>query len=89
MVGLAGARGCPVHVLLSKCDKLGRNEARETLRRVRAELGEQATAQLFSAVTGEGADEARRVLKAMLAGGRAYAADADAAPLLQPWERPG
>jgi GTP-binding protein len=70
MVEMAAAHDCPVHVLLSKSDKLGRNEARETARRVRAELADAASAQLFSAVSGEGLDEARRVLKSMLLGRR-------------------
>jgi GTP-binding protein len=61
--------GCPVHVLLSKADKLGRGEGTKVLREARAALGSRATAQLFSAVAGQGLDEARRVLKAMLAGG--------------------
>lgn len=87
MIEVAGARGCPAHVLLSKCDKLSRNEARETLRRVRSELGESATTQLFSAVSKEGIDDARRVLKAMLA--REGTAAGSPEPLVQPWERRG
>ena len=58
--------GCPVHVLLSKADKLGRGEALKVLREARAALGDGATVQLFSATDGQGLDEARRVLKAML-----------------------
>jgi GTP-binding protein len=77
MIEMAGAHDCPVHVLLSKCDKLGRNEARDTIRRVRAELADAASAQLFSAMSGEGLDEARRVLKSMLLGKRAAAAGAE------------
>jgi len=59
--------GCPVHVLLSKADKLGRGEATKVLRETRAALGTSATVQLFSALDGQGLDEGRRVLKAMLA----------------------
>lgn len=66
MIGYARSRGLPVHLLLSKCDKLTRNEGRTTLRRVVAELGADATAQLFSAVTGEGVEDARKRLEAML-----------------------
>ena len=58
--------GCPVHVLLSKADKLGRGEALKVLREARAALGDGATVQLFSATDGQGLDEARRSLKAML-----------------------
>lgn len=68
MVEMAAAHECRVHVLLSKSDKLGRNEARETVRKVRADLADAATVQLFSAVSGEGLDEARRALKSMLQG---------------------
>lgn len=85
MIELARARGCPVHVVLSKCDKLGRNEARDTLKRVGAELGEAASVQLFSAVSKEGVDVARRSLKRMLA--RDAPAPATPEPLLQPWEQ--
>ena len=67
MIELARSRGCPVHVLLSKSDKLGRNDARSTLQRARAELGEAATTQLFSALNKEGVDQARAVLGRMLA----------------------
>ena len=66
----AAARGRPVHVLLTKCDKLGRNEGRTTLQRVKAELGDRATVQLFSAVSGEGVDAAQGALDALLAGRR-------------------
>lgn len=66
MLDYATARGRPAHVLLTKCDKLPRNEGREMLRKARAVLGERATTQLFSAVTGEGVDAARGALDAML-----------------------
>ena len=68
MLDYAAARSRPAHVLLTKSDKLGRNEAREALKKTRARLGERATAQLFSAVTGEGVDNARGALGALLAG---------------------
>lgn len=67
MLGYAAACGCPVHVLLSKADKLGRNEAREVLKKTRALLGGETTAQVFSAVSGDGLDAARGALDAMLA----------------------
>jgi GTP-binding protein EngB required for normal cell division len=56
-----------VHVLLSKADKLGRNESRELLKKTRALLAGRATAQLFSAVTGDEVDAARGALDALLA----------------------
>jgi len=89
MIEMAAGRGSPVHVLLSKSDKLGGNAARETLRRVRAELGDAATAQLFSAVTRAGVDEARGVLRRMLAGTRVERPEAGGEPLVQSWEQRG
>ena len=67
MLAYARSRGVPAHVLLSKCDKLGRNEARQTLQTVRRSLGERADAQLFSAQSGEGVDTAQGALDALLA----------------------
>lgn len=86
MIEFARSRGCPVHVLLSKSDKLGRNEARATLQRARAELGEAASTQLFSALDKLGVDEARAVLSRMLAG-RGSAAGAEPAAG-EPWPGP-
>ena len=56
-----------VHVLLSKADKLTRNEGNKVLKEARAVLGESATAQLFSVHDKTGVEEAQRVLKAWLA----------------------
>jgi len=54
--------GMPVHVLLTKADKLKRGPAQATLLRVRNELARQAPAgstsvQLFSALKGSGVEE--------------------------------
>lgn len=68
MLEYAQARGRPVHVLLTKADKLSRNEGRMTLQKTQATLGERATAQLFSAVSGEGVDAAQGALDALLKG---------------------
>jgi GTP-binding protein len=54
--------GRPVHVLLSKSDKLGKNAARKCLAEVKRGLGDNASVQLLSAHKGEGVDEARAVL---------------------------
>ena len=67
MMELVAARGLPVHLLLTKADKVGRNEALPTLRRTQAAAGGRATAQLFSALSKEGVDEARKTLRAMFA----------------------
>jgi GTP-binding protein len=69
MMDLVAGRGLPVHLLLTKADKVGRNEALPTLRRVQSAVAGRATAQLFSALSKEGVDEARRALRAMFAGG--------------------
>ncbi len=63
MLGFARACGRSVHLLLTKSDKLSRNEAASTLAKVRRELGDQATAQLFSATKKTGVDEARKALR--------------------------
>jgi GTP-binding protein len=60
------APGLPVHVLLSKADKLNRNESAQTLKAAKAELGARATVQLFSVPGKTGIDEAQRVLAAWL-----------------------
>jgi GTP-binding protein len=55
----------PVHVLLSKSDKLSRQEAQATLREVRAELRSYAdnyTAQLFSSSKKHGMEEAEEII---------------------------
>ncbi|MGH8196904.1 MAG: ribosome biogenesis GTP-binding protein YihA/YsxC [Steroidobacteraceae bacterium] len=70
MLEYASARGLPAHVLLSKSDKLGRNEARQVLQTARRALGERAGVQLFSAESGEGVDTAQGALDALLAGKR-------------------
>ena len=69
--------GCPVHVLLTKADKIKRQAATSALAQVRKELGTQAEAQLFSAVKDQGLDTARRSLTALLAGTQKKASDAE------------
>jgi GTP-binding protein len=66
MLEWTGAQSLPVHLLLTKADKLGRGESMATLKKVRAEVGEGVTAQLFSAVKKTGVDEARKVVLTML-----------------------
>lgn len=68
---LEWCRSCtlPVHVLLTKSDKLKRGPAKSTLLQVRRWLEEQgiaATAQLFSAVHRSGVEAARVVLDGWL-----------------------
>jgi GTP-binding protein len=63
---LEWSRGTPLHVLLSKADKLNRSQAAAALRAASASLGGLATAQLFSAGAGTGVSEAQEVLAAWL-----------------------
>jgi GTP-binding protein len=67
MLEWTGAQNLPVHLLLTKADKLGRGESMATIKKVRNEVGEGVTAQLFSAVAKTGVDEARREVLKMLA----------------------
>ena len=66
MLDYAAARGCRVHVLLTKADKLSRNEARRTLLKTRQQLGKAVTVQLFSASIGEGVAAAVWALETLL-----------------------
>jgi GTP-binding protein len=62
LIAWARESGHPVHVLMTKCDKLARAELGRTLAAARQALAASATAQAFSAVDGTGLDEARRQL---------------------------
>lgn len=66
MLALAEAAELPVHVLLTKADKLKRGQAASALLQVRRELGPETTVQLFSALSRQGTDEAREVLARFL-----------------------
>ncbi|MGH8378697.1 MAG: ribosome biogenesis GTP-binding protein YihA/YsxC [Gammaproteobacteria bacterium] len=59
----------PVLVLLNKADKLSSSAARGIQRSVAAELGGYAQAQVFSALSGNGIEDARRTLNVWLADG--------------------
>ena len=66
MIQYARSCGRAVHVLLTKADKLTRNQGASVLAGVRRQLGDTATAQLLSAPKKTGVDEARKALKAFL-----------------------
>jgi GTP-binding protein len=70
MLEMAEAYALPVHILMSKADKLKRGQAARALQTARAELGDRATVQLFSALKRSGVDEARSRLDAQLTGQR-------------------
>lgn len=65
MLSWAEHAGRPVHVLLTKADKLTRNHQNQALAKVRKALPE-ASLQLFSAQDGTGVDVARQRLAAWL-----------------------
>jgi GTP-binding protein len=59
----------PVHILLTKADKLKRGAAAKSLQQVRNEIGQigsRASVQLFSALNRQGIDEAHEVLDGWL-----------------------
>jgi GTP-binding protein len=66
MLDWAEAAGCPVHVLLTKADKLSRGAGAAVLLKLRKALGEFADVQLFSALKGTGVEPARAALDAWL-----------------------
>ena len=71
MLGWCGDAGLPVHILLTKADKLGRAAAARTLAQVQQAFPATApiTVQLFSAHAGTGLDEARARVVGWLEGG--------------------
>ena len=69
MLDWFGHSGRPVHVLLTKSDKLSRNAANQTLLAVRKELNEHwdnCTVQLFSSLKKQGVEEAEKIIGAWL-----------------------
>jgi GTP-binding protein len=69
MLDWFGVTGRPVHVLLTKADKLTRSEAAATLAKVRSALalrGEGHTVQLFSSLKRTGIEEAEARIAALL-----------------------
>ena len=66
MLAFAESGNLPVHILLTKADKLSRGQAAKALLEVRKELGDRAGVQLFSALKRSGDTEARDRLEAFL-----------------------
>ena len=66
MLDWSTASGMPMHILLTKADKLAFGAAKNTLLKVQQEIrkrwGERITIQLFSAPKRQGIDEAQKVL---------------------------
>ncbi|NWG38488.1 MAG: YihA family ribosome biogenesis GTP-binding protein [Hydrogenophilaceae bacterium] len=61
-------RGLPVHILLTKADKLSRGAAGKTLHEVRKALknSPQVSVQLFSSLAKQGIEEAEGIIKSWL-----------------------
>ena len=68
MLAFADSVGLPVHVLLTKADKLKRGQAAKAELEVRRDLEGVASVQQFSALTRTGEDEARAKLAQFLSG---------------------
>jgi len=68
MIAFASSVSLPIHVLLTKSDKLKRGKAATALLQVKKELGDTATVQLFSALNRQGVEEAREILERFLSG---------------------
>lgn len=66
MLSFARSVDLPVHVLLSKADKLKRGPASAALLQVRKQLDGNAGVQLFSALNRQGVEEARQALETFL-----------------------
>jgi GTP-binding protein len=67
MLAFGEAVGLPVHILLTKADKLKRGQAARAMLEVRSELGDAVTIQYFSALSRQGEEEARARLEEFLA----------------------
>lgn len=68
MLAFAASVNRPVAILLAKADKLKRGQASRARSRVMVEVGDGAGVILFSAVDGQGVEEAGDALERMLAG---------------------
>jgi len=66
MLAFADSVGLPVHILLTKADKLKRGQAAKALLEVRRDLSDTATVQPFSALSRAGEAEARARLEDFL-----------------------
>jgi len=68
MMAFAEEVDLPIHILLTKADKLKKGQAATALLEVRKEVGERASVQQFSALSRQGEDTAREKLEQFLAG---------------------
>lgn len=78
MLDWFGPTGKPIHILLTKSDKLSRQQATLTLTKVKAHLAEffpQCSVQLFSSLKKTGTEEAERVIASWLVDKRTLVAE--------------
>jgi GTP-binding protein len=66
LLDYAGPLSLPLHILLTKADKLGRGAGQQTLAAVKRGLMARGSVQLFSALSGEGVEEAQQLLAGWL-----------------------
>lgn len=68
LIEYAESRALPLHVLLSKADKLSRQQAQQTLKQVQSDLSSFSTVslQLFSALKKQGVDELTKLINLWL-----------------------
>jgi len=66
MMAFADTVELPVHLLLTKADKLKRGQVATAVLQVKKELGDRASVQAFSALNRQGEDEARAMLEKFL-----------------------
>ena len=66
MIAFAESVELPVHILLTKADKLKKGQAATVVLEVKRELGDRATVQQFSALKRQGEQEARAMLEGFL-----------------------
>lgn len=69
MIAFAESVDLPMHILLTKADKLKKGQAAQAVLDVKKEIAERATVQQFSATKRQGEQEARDVLERFLQGG--------------------
>ncbi len=66
MIEFAESVELPIHVLLTKADKLKKGQVATAVLEVKRELGDRATVQAFSSLKRQGENEARQVMESYL-----------------------
>ena len=62
LIEWAGSRGLPLHLVLTKADKLGFGKQKEALTKVRRMIDSRVGVQTFSATSGQGLEELEQVM---------------------------